>query len=104
MHIDHCWAFTQRLDLGIDHMEDIVLVTGFHRTRSWANVAFLESQGDEPVSFGVEVAHAENPDMSINWRISPERVRGAAVLNWGPGGKVCCHAICQDNGTYITLE
>ena len=34
-------------------MEEIVLVTGCHRTKSSANVAFLEHQGDAQVSFGV---------------------------------------------------
>ena len=75
-------------------MEDIILVTGFHRTRSWANAAFLESHTDAQVSFGVEVADSDGPDMSINWQFSPERVRGA-VLSWGPDGKVCYHAICE---------
>jgi hypothetical protein len=45
--------------LVIDQMEEIILVTGCHRTRSWANVAFLENQVDAQVSFGVKV---EGPD------------------------------------------
>jgi hypothetical protein len=87
-HIEIWLAFTRRLGLGIEKMEDIILVTGFHRTRSWANVAFLESQTDAQVSFGVEVADADGPGISIKWRTSPGRVRGA-VLSWGPDGKVC---------------
>ena len=75
-------------------MEDIILVTGYHRTRSWANAAFLESHTDAQVSFGVEVAHAHGPGMSIKWQFSPERARGA-VLSWGPHGEVCYHAICE---------
>jgi hypothetical protein len=78
-------------------MEDIILVTGFHRTRSWANIAFLESQPDARVSFGVEVAGAavDGPGISIKWQISPERVQGAE-LSWGPDGKVCYRGICRD--------
>lgn len=75
-------------------MEDIILVTGFHRTKSWANAAFLESHTDSQVSFGVEVADAGGPGMGIKWQYSPERVRGP-VLNWGPDGKVCYHIVCE---------
>lgn len=91
-HIDRWFAFTRRLGLGIGQMEDIILVTGYHRTSSWANVAFLESQQDSQVSFEVDVAGVDGPDTSINWKFSPERIRGA-VLNWGPDGKVRHRAI-----------
>ena len=85
-HID-CWfAWTRRLGLGIDRMEDIILVTGIHRTRSWINVAFPEGQADARVSFGVEVAACDD-GVTINTQFSRERNRGA-VLNWGPNGKV----------------
>ncbi|KAI0248894.1 hypothetical protein BJV78DRAFT_1232297 [Lactifluus subvellereus] len=57
-------------------MEDIILVTGCHRTRSWTNVAFLESQADAQVSFGVD---------RITWQFSRKQTQGA-VLNRGPGG------------------
>ena len=87
-HIGIWFAFARRLGLGIEHMEDIILVTGCHRTRSWANVTFLESHTDAQASFGVDVAGANGPDMNIKWRFSPEHVRGA-LLSWGPDGKVC---------------
>lgn len=93
-HIELWLAFTRRLGLGIEQMEDIILVTGFHRTRSWANATFLESYTDAQVSFGVEVTDADSSGMNIKWQYSPERVRGA-VLTWGPDGKVCYHVICQ---------
>ncbi|KAI0291208.1 hypothetical protein B0F90DRAFT_1778937 [Multifurca ochricompacta] len=41
-HINLWFAFTQELGLGLNRMEDIILVTGFHRARSWANIAFSE--------------------------------------------------------------
>jgi hypothetical protein len=66
-------------------MEDIILVTGCHRTRSWANVAFLESHVGAHVSFGVKVVGG--PDASLRWHHAPERVQGA-VLNWGPDGNL----------------
>ena len=70
-------------------MEDIILVTGCHRTRSWANIVFLESHTDaQPeVSFGVDVTNGNGPEV-INWRFSPDRSRGAE-LNLGPDGEVC---------------
>ncbi|KAH9057579.1 hypothetical protein EDB87DRAFT_1548684, partial [Lactarius vividus] len=52
-NIDSWFAFTQRHELGIE-MEDIVFVTGCHRTRSWSNIAFYEGQAGGRVSFGVQ--------------------------------------------------
>ena len=44
-HID-CWfSFAKRLHPEIERMEDIILVTGCHRTKSWANVAFTDYRG-----------------------------------------------------------
>ncbi|KAI0303225.1 hypothetical protein BC826DRAFT_890256, partial [Russula brevipes] len=54
-HIDLWFAFTRRLGLGITRMEDIVLVTGSHLAKSWANIAFSEGHGKQQVSFGVQV-------------------------------------------------
>ena len=84
-HINSWFAFTQMLRLGIE-MEDIVLVTGCHRTRSWSNIAFNEVQTDAHFSLGVEVAGTLGA--SINWRASNLRIQGA-VLSQGPSGEVC---------------
>ncbi|KAF8260322.1 hypothetical protein EI94DRAFT_1811875 [Lactarius quietus] len=81
-HID-CWfARARRLGLEIDRMEDIILVTGTHRTRSCTNVAFPGGQEDAQASFGARVDH----NGAINWQFSHERNRGA-VLNCGHDGK-----------------
>lgn len=85
-HIDRWFAFVQHLGLGIEQMEELVLVTGCDHARSWTNVAFSTNQLDAEVSFGVEVTHS--PEGRICWQVSPERIRGA-VLNQGPSGKVC---------------
>ncbi len=53
-HIDTWFAFSQQHGLGIE-MEDIVLVTGCHRTRSWSNIAFYETREDAQVSFEVQL-------------------------------------------------
>jgi hypothetical protein len=84
-HIDHCFAFAQGLGLGIERMEEIILVTGCDRTRSWNNVAFFGSQHDAQASFGVKVVHG--PPVSIFWQPSPEPGRGG-VVHRGPGGTV----------------
>ncbi|KAH9051056.1 hypothetical protein EDB87DRAFT_1799592 [Lactarius vividus] len=55
-HIDPWFSWARELGMGINRMEDIVLVTGVHRARSWTNVAFLEGQTDSRVSFEVQVA------------------------------------------------
>jgi hypothetical protein len=81
-HIDQWFSWILNRELGIDNMEDIVLVTGTDRTRSWANIAFLGGQVDARVSFSVEATHSR-----INWKFSPERKTGA-VWNWGPSGEV----------------
>jgi hypothetical protein len=85
----HVWfAFTQRLGLGIARIEDIVLVTGCHVARSWANIAFLEGHGE--VSFGVQVSGVSN----VEWQFPPEEIQGVAC-NLGPGGQVrLCSFFC----------
>ncbi|KAF8267497.1 hypothetical protein EI94DRAFT_1315721 [Lactarius quietus] len=82
-HIDQWFAWCQRIGLGIDQMENIVLLTGIDLAKSSANVAFLGGQVNARVSFGVEVAGSK-----IYWKFSPERKSGAAVWNWGPSGEV----------------
>jgi len=85
-HIDRWFAFARGLGLGIDQMEQIILVTGCDCTRSWANVTFLEGQTVAQASFGVRTV--EGRDVSINWQFAPGNTQGA-VCNWGPEGKVC---------------
>jgi len=67
--------------LGITRREDIVLVTGCHLARSWANIAFQER--DERVSFRVRVQR--NSD--VEWQSTPEGAGGVA-FNLGPSGEV----------------
>jgi hypothetical protein len=84
-HIDGCFAFVQELGLGVEQMEDIVLVTGYDRTRSWTNVAFLGDQKGARVSFRVKVMNAL--DSGIHVQFSHGYAKGA-LLNHGPEGKV----------------
>ena len=83
--IDRWFAFARDLGLGIERMEEIVLVTGCDHTRSWTNIAFFGSQNNAQASFGVNVVYG--PAISINWQPLPESVQGA-VLHRGPGGMV----------------
>ena len=85
-HIDRWFAFARQLELGIEQTEELILVTGCDRARSWTSVTFLENQLDVEESFGVEVTHG--PEGRISWQISPEQIRGV-ILNQGPSGKVC---------------
>ncbi|KAH9163728.1 hypothetical protein EDB89DRAFT_482398 [Lactarius sanguifluus] len=82
-HIESWFAFTQRLRLGVE-MEDIVLVTGCHRTRSWSNITFNEVRTSAQFSLGVNVAGASGA--SVSWRASSLRIQGA-VLSQGPSGE-----------------
>ena len=70
-------------------MEEIILVTGCDRTRSWTNITFLGGQADAKVLFGVKI---EGPDSKINFQLSPELVRGA-VISQGPEGTVSLYAV-----------
>ncbi|KAI0295982.1 hypothetical protein BC826DRAFT_257847 [Russula brevipes] len=63
-------------------MEDIILVTGCHLTRSFVNVAFSKSQNDVQVTFGV---CAGDSKAEIAWRFSREPIHGAMV-KYGPDG------------------
>ena len=85
-HIDRWFAWARQLELGVNQMEDIVLVTGTHRTRSCTNVAFPGGQGDARASFGATVEHRGDL-VAINWQFSHVRNRGV-VLNCGPSGEV----------------
>jgi hypothetical protein len=81
-HIDQWFAWTLDGEFEVKQMEDIVLVTGTDRTRSWANVAFLGGQADAHVFFGFKATDSE-----VSWQFSPERKTGAA-WHWGPSGEV----------------
>lgn len=80
--IDSWFAFTQQLDLQLK-MEDIVLVTGFDRAKSWANIVFNNVQPDSQSSLGVTVAGSFCSD--INWQ-APSPCPGA-VLSHRPNGE-----------------
>jgi hypothetical protein len=73
-------------------MEDVVLVTGRHRTRSWSNIAFYESQTDAQVSFGVQVTGG-----FVNWQVLSRNIQGA-VMSHGPSGEVYGTQIARANG------
>jgi hypothetical protein len=83
-HIDVWFAFARNLGLGINRMEDIILVTGRHLARSSANVAFSESQLGEQLSFGVTT---DTSGINVMWQFSREDIRGVS-FNPGPSGQV----------------
>lgn len=85
-NIDSWFTFARGLGLGIEQMEEIVLVTGLHLTRSWANVVFWEGHANGQASLGVNVSHG--PNVNINWQCLPGSVQGG-VRSWGPEGWVC---------------
>ena len=91
-HIDRLFNFARRLGLGIEQMEQIILVTGCDRATSWVNVAFLGNHDDARVSFGVRIP--DGPNNSTNFQFPPGNVQGA-VLNYGPQGTVRWRVICK---------
>jgi len=66
-------------------MEEIVLVTGFHRTRTWASIVFNDVQTDAQLPLGVNVTNARGANVS--WQVSNVRVQGVEQ-KYGPSGEV----------------
>jgi hypothetical protein len=83
-NINLWFAFARNLGVGVTRMEEIILVTGRHLARSWTNVAFLEGQSGEQVSFGVIT---DTSAVDVEWQHSREDIRGVA-FNCGPSGQV----------------
>ncbi|KAI0282350.1 hypothetical protein BGY98DRAFT_113691 [Russula aff. rugulosa BPL654] len=79
-HIDTWFAFARGLGLEVDRMEDIILVTGRHLTKSWVNVAFTQRRPDAGVSFDVQVSGHSHVSLE------QEYVRGGD-LKLGPAGR-----------------
>jgi hypothetical protein len=84
-HIDSLLAFSRELQLGPERMDEIILVTGCDRTRSWTNVVFLGDEVDSERSYGVKPA--ERIDSNMNIQFSPGDFTGG-VLRHGPQGAV----------------
>jgi len=82
----------QDLELEVKYMEDIVLVTGYHRTRSYTNAIFSESQDGAQVSLGVRVGGF---GVNVEWRSFGEQT-GGVLVNCGPSGPVRPFSQCDD--------
>jgi len=65
-------------------MEEIILLTGCHRTRSYTNILFSESRDGARVSFGVRVGSS---GADITWEVSREQIREVQIQR-GPSGDV----------------
>jgi hypothetical protein len=95
-HIDRWFSFAKGLHLGIERMEDIILVTGRHRTRSWTNIAFIESQGllrRDTMKLGVQVSGGPSSHVSVDWKVPHELGQGV-VSKMGPSGEVRRRLAC----------
>ena len=91
----HCMRLAEERGLGVDHMEDIILVTGRHLARSWVRAVFSESRGAE-VSFvtqtsGDSVVHLE------------ERNASGAQLDFCPNDEVGFCRAFKDSNAEISL-
>lgn len=79
-HIKAWFEFAQRLNL-VERMEDIILVTGRHLTKSWINVAFHPGCPNASVSFNTYLSDDRDVRIETNY------VHGAE-LKLGPIGRV----------------
>ena len=89
-HIDSWFAFIHNLGMGAN-MEDLILVTGCHRTKNWFNVAFIGNEVDpnarlSRMSFQHELAGTSGA--TINWQELILRTPGCGS-NDGPRSEVC---------------
>jgi len=82
-HIDTWFAFARQYEPRIK-MEEIILVTDCHRTRSWANFVCLADRIGAEAEFGVNAVHV--PTVNIQWQFWQWRIRGARY-NVGPEGE-----------------
>ena len=91
-HIDRWFAWAHKLPVRhkVDRMEDIILVTGTHRTRSFANVAFPGGQEDAQVSFRAKVDCSGD---IVDVKFLHKRSRGG-ILKHGPDGEVRRTLLC----------
>jgi hypothetical protein len=81
-------------------MNDIILVTGFHRTKSWMNVAFLENQDeDAQMSFATKVV-----DTNITFHVSPKDVRGPVIKTGPQGGVRLLHLQTQPDQIFVMTD
>jgi hypothetical protein len=81
-------------------MEEIVLVTGCHRTRSYTNILFSESRDGARVSFGVRVGSS---GADITWEVSREQIREVQIQR-GPSGDVRpCNQQANQESSCLTL-
>jgi len=74
-NIDSWFTFTRDLGLEVEMVEDIILVTGCHRARSWFNIVFSEVQADAKLSLGVKVAGALSTN--VDWQDPKDTIQGA---------------------------
>lgn len=81
-HIDDWFAFAEKLGLGVNGMDDIILVTGRHCSKSWVNIVFSGGPRETEVSFEVQ-----KPGVS-GVIIEQRQVRGGVVFKTGPSGEV----------------
>jgi len=85
-NINDCLKVTEAFGCAVDHMGDIILVTGCHLARLWVNIAFSGSTGSgSQVSFKVQVTRDPQGDLHIAFK---ERDVSGAELKLGPSGKV----------------
>ena len=62
-YIDDCFKIAEGSGCDINHMGDIILVTGRYLARSWINVAFSGSSEGAQASFTVEVSQDLHVDL-----------------------------------------
>lgn len=91
-HIRVWFAFANNnLGLGINGMEEIILVTGRHLARSWVYATFSDRQPGAQVSFAVQVSG--DSSVHLEWRDAC-----GGELKLGPIGQVRFCTVGLSNG------
>ncbi|KAI0266125.1 hypothetical protein BC834DRAFT_969641 [Gloeopeniophorella convolvens] len=82
-HCDSWLAHAIVNDLGVDKLEDIILVTGCDRTNSWAMAAVMNAMHDVDISLGAQAAGGIG-GVNFRWGVSHDTQNSVAFHDSGP--------------------
>jgi hypothetical protein len=97
-HIYDCMRLAEERGLGVNRMEDIILVTGRHLAKSWARAVFSETRGGAEASFVAQASPSGSPIVYLE-----ERNVSGAQLEFGPSGEVGFCVILKDSSAELSL-
>ena len=65
---ENWFTFARRNNLGVERMEDLILVTGCTLVTSWGLAAFIDNPSDAELSLSVRMFHGGGA--AFDWRVN----------------------------------